>query len=83
MSIEKLDRTDFDTWYKHPITQDILKSISDRKEILIQQIIHLASGDDLKYFYKILYIRGLIAAYDEIINISYSDMSIEEGKKDE
>jgi len=74
MSIEKIDRTDFDTWYKSTITQDILKSIKARREVLEQQIMNLARGDDLKCFYSIRYIRGLIAAYDEIINISYEDM---------
>jgi hypothetical protein len=80
MSLEKIDKSDFDTWYKSSITQDILKSLKDRKSVLENQIMNLACGSDLKCFYDIKYIRGLIAAYDEIINISYADMG---GKIDE
>jgi hypothetical protein len=74
MSIEKIDKSDFDIWYKSTITQDILKSLKARKEVLEKQIMNLACGDDLKAFYSIKYIRGLVAGYDELINISYSDM---------
>lgn len=72
--MESIDKSDFESWHKSAITQDIIKSLKARKAVLEEQILHLACGDDLKNFYNIKYIRGLIAGYEEIINISYNDM---------
>jgi hypothetical protein len=56
------------------IIEELEKALEARETVLEHQILHLARGVNLKKVYSIKYIRGLIAGYEEIINISYDDM---------
>lgn len=78
-----IDQSEFDAWLKNNVTQRVFKVIGERRENILKSIVYdnsdMFEDSNCK---KILFKKGILSAYDGILNIKYDD-SITEETEDE
>lgn len=83
-----IDKAKFDIWLDNPVTKDILKSLALRKIAKEEYLARELSFDNLNYdhyrsFAINCFVKGQVAAYNELLGISFDDFQRDKEGADE
>ena len=73
-----IEHKEFDTWLDNPVTKEVFKILRENREAIINELRLIPSSDRKNATLLMGHCSGAIGVFDDILNITYGDISEEE-----